>query len=212
MSGCLTIPPPRSRFPLHIRSLSDSQRDRHLWKCLLLKDSVFRSQTWFQTFSWSPEYKCAWKWNNWEDRTNLLQTENLRHQTYDIMMFNWAPMYISYWHWIGCCVGSSIRAEYKRNSLTALFVNFTLKGFVGWAEPIGLSSPKTSTITFFGLTSVLSLQARSLLQIIACHLSVLLGKEQIVKYGVGPKCEGRQIWSLDKAKLQHSSEGVKFTR
>ena len=105
-------------------------------------------------------------------------------------MFNWAPMYVSYWHWIGCCVGSSIRAEYKRNSLTPLFVNFTLKGFVGWAEPIGLSSPKTSTITFFGLTSVLSLQARSLLQIIACHLSVLLGKEQIVKYGVGPKCEG----------------------
>ena len=49
------------------------------------------------------------------------------------------------------------------------------------------------------LTSVLSLQRQAsrplsfeslLVRRAACHLSVLLVKEQIVKYGAGPKCEG----------------------
>ena len=66
--------------PTHPLLIRFRERSSSL-KVSSLERSLLRSQTWFQTFSWSPEYKCAWKWNNWEDRTNLLQTENLRHQT-----------------------------------------------------------------------------------------------------------------------------------
>ena len=195
-------------YPLLIRF---RERSSSL-KVSSLERSLLRSQTWFQTFSWSPEYKCAWKWNNWEDRTNLLQTENLRHQ------ISWCltePQ--SYWQ---CEVNWMLRRQQHKSRILEKLLDGSLRKLhfkrlrrMGWALWAELSKNINDHLFWPHKCVVTSSQVSSTNHCLSFVCAAWKGADcQVWSRPQVWRREARQIWSLDKAKLQHSSEGVKFTR